>query len=99
MKKVSTIGVFSLALFGGLATGASAQFTGTGAGPASVGRTSTAAQARDARLGTYLTLTGAIASRERENYFTFRDATPRAPSAWRSKTRSGRTGQWAPTTG
>lgn len=38
------------------------------------GRTSTTAQARDARLGTYLTLTGTIASRKRENYFTFRDA-------------------------
>lgn len=74
MKKVIAIGVLSLALFGGLATGASAQFTGPGAGPASAGRTSTAAQARDARLGTYLTLTGTIASRERENYFTFRDA-------------------------
>jgi uncharacterized protein (TIGR00156 family) len=33
------------------------------------------AEARDARLGSYITVTGNIVSHQRENYFTFRDAT------------------------
>jgi uncharacterized protein (TIGR00156 family) len=64
----------ALVFMAALATGASAQFTGPNSGQGSGARSSTAAQARDARLGTYLTLTGTIVSRERDNYFIFRDA-------------------------
>jgi uncharacterized protein (TIGR00156 family) len=75
MKPFITITSLALVFTAALATGASAQFTGPSSGQGSGVRSSTAAQARDARLGTYLTLTGRIVSRERENYFTFRDAT------------------------
>lgn len=48
-----------------------AQFTGPGAtGPAS-----TVAQVQDARLNSYVTVTGNIVNHLRENYYTFRDQT------------------------
>lgn len=53
-----------------LATSAMAQFTGPGV----AGQTQTVAQVRDARLGSYVTLTGNIVNHQREDYFTFRDA-------------------------
>ncbi len=59
-----------LSLFGLLASNASAQFTG----PEATGRTSTVAQVREARLGSYVTVTGNIVAHQREDYFTFRDA-------------------------
>lgn len=66
MKKVFVFLLFSL-----LAAIASAQF----AGPGSTGRTSTVAQIGQARLGSYVTVTGHIVAHQRDDYFTFRDAT------------------------
>ncbi len=48
---------------------ASAQFTG----PSVSGQGMSVAQARDARVGTYVTLTGSIVSHLREEYYMFRD--------------------------
>jgi uncharacterized protein (TIGR00156 family) len=48
-----------------------AQFTG----PTATGRTSTVEEARNARVDTYVTVTGNIVSHLRENYYTFRDST------------------------
>ena len=50
---------------------ATAQFTG----PSASGRPSTVAEARDVRLGSYVTLTGHIVNHQRSDYFTFRDDT------------------------
>ena len=50
---------------------AMAQFTGPGAS----GRPATVADARDARLGSYVTLTGHVVDHQRSDYFTFRDGT------------------------
>jgi uncharacterized protein (TIGR00156 family) len=58
-------------LFSLLASNAMAQFTG----PSATGRPSTIEQVRQARLGTYVTVTGHIVAHQRQNYFTFRDAT------------------------
>ena len=66
MKKMFVL----LSLCGLLASNASAQFTG----PEATGRTSTVAQVREARLGSYVTVTGNIVAHQREDYFTFRDA-------------------------
>ena len=66
MKK--TLVLLSLCVL--LAANAVAQFTG----PAEPGPTSTVAQAREARLGSYVTLTGNIVAHQRDDYFTFRDA-------------------------
>lgn len=66
MKKMLVFLLFSL-----FASIASAQF----AGPSATGRTSTVAQVGAARLGSYVTVTGHIVVHQRENYFTFRDAT------------------------
>ncbi|MCT0219290.1 NirD/YgiW/YdeI family stress tolerance protein [Synechococcus sp. CS-1329] len=38
------------------------------------GRSSTVVQARDAQPGSYVTVIGTIVARQRENYYTFRDA-------------------------
>ena len=46
-----------------------AQFTGPGAS----GTQATVAEARDARIGTYLVLEGRIVERLREDYYTFTD--------------------------
>jgi uncharacterized protein (TIGR00156 family) len=54
---------------GVLATNAMAQF----AGPGVAGRISTVEEAHDARLGSYLTLTGNITNHLRGDYYTFRD--------------------------
>ncbi|NEX16117.1 MAG: hypothetical protein C1943_05650 [Halochromatium sp.] len=48
-----------------------AQFTG----PSASGEASTVEQARQARIGTYVTLTGNIVAQQREDYYRFRDQT------------------------
>ena len=52
---------------------ASAQYTGPSSNPAA--QTTTVAQVANARPGSYVTLTGNIVAHQREDYFTFRDAT------------------------
>ncbi len=54
-----------------LAATASAQFTG----PSLAGRPSTVAQVQNARVGSYVTLTGNIVAHRREDYYLFRDGT------------------------
>jgi uncharacterized protein (TIGR00156 family) len=54
-----------------VATPAFAQFTG----PDAQGAPSTVADARNARIGTYVTLEGNIIARQREDYYTFSDGT------------------------
>jgi uncharacterized protein (TIGR00156 family) len=66
MKKLFVFLAFAL-----MTATAAAQFTGPGA----TGRTSTVAEVADARLGSYVTLTGNVVAHQREDYFTFRDAT------------------------
>lgn len=61
----------SFCVFGLLASSLTAQFSG----PSVNGRPSTVAEARDARLGTYVTLTGNIVNHLRSDYYTFRDDT------------------------
>jgi uncharacterized protein (TIGR00156 family) len=67
MKKTLTALAFCLSFL--LAATAMAQFTG----PSASGRPATVAEARDARLGSYVTLTGHIVNHQRSDYFTFRD--------------------------
>ena len=55
------------------ATAASAQFTGPTSNPRA--QTTTVAQVGNARAGSYVTLTGNIIAHQREDYYTFRDAT------------------------
>jgi len=69
MKKTLLVLVFCLCA--SLAAAAMAQFTG----PSVAGRPSTVAETRDARLGSYVTLTGNIVNHQRGDYFTFRDDT------------------------
>ncbi len=54
-----------------LASSGWAQFTGPGA----TGREATVAQVAQARLGSYVTVTGNVVAHLREDYYTFRDAT------------------------
>ena len=54
-----------------LASNAIAQFSG----PSATGRATTVQQAREARVGSYVTVTGHIVNHQRGDYFTFRDAT------------------------
>ncbi|HRO12081.1 YgiW/YdeI family stress tolerance OB fold protein [Amaricoccus sp.] len=54
-----------------LAAPAFAQFTG----PSTRGQEITVAQVADARIGSYVTVTGNILSHQRENYYLFADAT------------------------
>jgi uncharacterized protein (TIGR00156 family) len=54
-----------------LTTPASAQFTGPSAGSGEI----TVAEAQNARLGSYVTLTGNIVAHQRESYYIFQDAT------------------------
>ena len=54
-----------------LASNAVAQFTGS----TTTGQTSTVEQARNARVDTYVTVTGNIVAHLREDYYTFRDDT------------------------
>jgi uncharacterized protein (TIGR00156 family) len=54
-----------------LSSNAVAQYTG----PTATGRTSTVEQARNARVDTYVTVTGNIVAHLREDYYTFRDNT------------------------
>lgn len=53
-----------------LASNAIAQFSG----PSATGRTLTVQQAREARVGSYVTVTGNIVNHLRADYYTFRDA-------------------------
>jgi len=53
-----------------MATAVHAQFTG----PSVTGRETTAANVANARVGSYVTLTGNIVTHLREEYFMFRDA-------------------------
>lgn len=61
----------AVCVFGLLASHPAAQFSG----PSVAGRPSTVAEARDARLGSYVTLTGNIVNHQRSDYYTFRDET------------------------
>lgn len=54
-----------------LATPSLAQFSG----PSAQGRPATVAEVQNARLGSYVTLTGNIVDHQRSDYFTFRDTT------------------------
>jgi len=70
-----------------LAPPAMADFTG----PVSSGVASTAAGIETARLGSYVTLDGHIVSRQRDDYFVFRDASGEVrveiePDVWRGQT-------------
>lgn len=65
---VRVLGAVLLSVF---VTGAMAQFTG----PSAAGRSTTVAQISQARLGSYVTVTGQVVNHQRQNYFTFRDAT------------------------
>lgn len=81
MKRLSL--ALATALF---AATASAQFTGPGAS----GREHTVDQIADVRLGSYVTVTGNIVAHQREDYYTFRDATGEirveiANSVWRDR--------------
>lgn len=63
-----------------------AQFTG----PGEQGRASTVKEATNARVGTYVTVTGNLASHQRENYYTFRDKTGEIrveiqPDVWQNR--------------
>ena len=53
-----------------LASNAIAQFSG----PSAAGRTLAVQQAREARVGSYVTVTGNIVNHLRADYYTFRDA-------------------------
>jgi uncharacterized protein (TIGR00156 family) len=71
---------------GFVASEAMAQFTG----PSVTGRQSTVEQAREARLGSYVTVTGQVVAHLREDYFTFRDQTGEirveiGSSVWRNR--------------
>lgn len=79
-------GVLVMLLFSGYAAMAMAQFTGPGAS----GRPSTVAEAMNARVGSYVTVTGNIVNHQRGDYFTFRDATGTirveiASATWQSR--------------
>lgn len=65
---------------------AMAQFTGS----TTTGESSTVAQARNARVDTYVTVTGNIVAHLREDYYTFRDNTGEIrveiePRVWRNR--------------
>jgi uncharacterized protein (TIGR00156 family) len=63
--------MLALLAFGLFTTAAMAQFTGPNANAAPV----TVAAAGEARLGSNITLEGNIIERQRDDYYTFRDAT------------------------
>jgi uncharacterized protein (TIGR00156 family) len=67
MKKVFAFALL-LSLIG---VNAMAQFTG----PSATGQQATVKLVHQARLGTYVTVTGHLVAHLRGNYFTFRDAT------------------------
>lgn len=81
MKKIAL--AIALTVF---AASAAAQFTGPGAS----GREQTVEQIADIRLGSYVTVTGNVVAHQREDYYTFRDATGEirveiANSVWRGR--------------
>ncbi len=77
---------FVLGLGGLLALSVQAQFTGPGvAAP-----TTTVAQLRQARVGSYATVEGRIVAHQRENYFSFRDGSGEIrveiePGVWQNR--------------
>lgn len=77
----------AIALCSVIATAAAgAQFTG----PSQQGRPATVQEARDARLGTYVTVTGNVVAHIRDDYYTFRDETGEIrveipPRLWRDR--------------
>jgi uncharacterized protein (TIGR00156 family) len=82
-KRLTVLAIFACSV---LATNAMAQFSGPGV----AGRSSTVEEARDARLGSYLTLTGNITNHLRGDYYTFRDDSGEirveiASSVWRGR--------------
>lgn len=82
MKVLAILTVVMLAL----AVPAGAQFVG----PSVQGQASTVAQAKEARLGSYVVVTGNIVGHQRGDYFTFRDDTGDirveiAGNAWRGR--------------
>lgn len=70
MKARKTLSITALLGACLLASNAVAQFSG----PSPAGRTTTVQQARDARVGSYVTVTGNIVNHLRGDYHTFRDA-------------------------
>lgn len=81
MKKAALALALALVAFS-----ATAQFTGPGAS----GREQTVEQIADIRLGSYVTVTGNIVAHQREDYYTFRDATGEirveiSNSVWRDR--------------
>lgn len=63
--------MLALLAFGLVTSAAMAQFTG----PNATLQASTVAQAKEVRLGTDVTLEGNVVERQRDDYYTFRDAT------------------------
>lgn len=63
----------ALSLAAALACLAAAPALAQFSGPGARGTAATVAEARDARIGTYLTLEGQIVERLREDYYTFTD--------------------------
>jgi uncharacterized protein (TIGR00156 family) len=70
MKKMKNFAKLVCVMALVVATPVAAQFTG----PSVAGAEMTVAQAVTARAGTYVTLVGNIVANQREDYFTFRDA-------------------------
>jgi len=66
MRRIATVLFLTL-----LASTAAAQFTG----PSAAGGPSTVKQVNQARVGSYVTVTGHIVAHQRQNFFTFRDDT------------------------
>jgi len=84
--RIFSAGVMSLVAAFCLLTPANAQFRG----PTAQGTASTVAATENARLGTYVTLTGNILSHLRSDYFTFSDGTGEMrveiePNVWRNR--------------
>ena len=68
MKKIYVVFAWILIL---LVSNAVAQFTG----PSQKGKASTVEQAKNSRIGSYVTVTGNIVTHLREDYYNFRDET------------------------
>jgi len=82
MKNFCSVGLMALLL----SFGAAAQFSG----PSAKGEAQTVAQAREESVGTYVSITGRVINRVREDYYTFADASGEIrveiePEAWRGR--------------
>jgi uncharacterized protein (TIGR00156 family) len=71
MKMKVLVSLFLSLFLSLLTSNAWAQFTG----PGTTGREITVTQVAEARLGSYVTVTGNIVAHQRQDYFTFRDGT------------------------